>query len=244
LRRPSFAKLARVAQAMAQEPARRYARWIGHLTPDERSDLYTSDFRALVMGSDPEALFVHAFGESDAEDWTDATLDADVNLYLADDLLVKMDRATMAHSLEARSPFLDHVLMEFVATLPASLKLAGTDKKRILRTALRGILPDTVLDRPKMGFGAPVKNWFRHELRDMAHDLLLSARTRQRGYFRPGYVTRLLTEHCTSQEDHAEDLWDLLVLEMWHRTFIDGGRDMAACGNDQTRVNFAVRTAL
>jgi asparagine synthase (glutamine-hydrolysing) len=206
---------------MAQIPERRYARWIGHLSPGERQELYTPSFREAVERSDPEQLFVEAFGQSDAEDWTDATLDTDVGLYLVDDLLVKMDRATMAHSLEGRSPLLDHVLMEFVASLPATFKLAGREKKRILRAALRGIVPDAILDRPKMGFGAPISSWFRNELREMAYDLLLSPRAVQRAYFQPSVVARLLDEHIQNRDDHGEDLWDLLVLEVWHRTFID-----------------------
>jgi len=227
LRQP-FLKLARVTEAMAQLPPRRYARWIGHFSPEERTSLYTEAFRASIVGCDPEALFLQAFEQSDAEDWTDATLDADVNLYLADDLLVKMDRATMAHSLEARSPFLDHVLMEFVATLPPTFKLSGAQKKRVLKAALRGVLPDSILDRPKMGFGAPVANWFRNELREMAQDILFSSRSMQRGYFQSHVITKLFSEHCAGQEDHAEDLWDLLVLELWHRTFVDGDRPVIA----------------
>jgi len=219
--RQPWRKLASVSEAMAQIPERRYARWISHLSPSERKELYSASFAEAVEGSDPEQLFVEAFALSDAKDWTDATLETDVSLYLADDLLVKMDRATMAHSLEARSPFLDHVLMEFVATLPATFKLAGAEKKWILRAALRGVVPDAILDRPKMGFGAPISSWFRHELREMAQDLLLSPRALQRGYFRPEVVARMLNEHVHGQADRADDLWDLLVLEVWHRTFID-----------------------
>ncbi len=222
LRRQPLRKLANVAEAMALSPERRYVRWFGHFMPHERQRLYTNAFNSAVIGSDPEALFAEAFGQSDAEDWTDAALDVDVNLYLADDLLVKMDRATMAHSLEARSPFLDHVLMEFVAELPPTMKLAGTRGKRALKAALRGLLPDNILDRPKMGFSAPISNWFREDLREMAHDLLLSRRALQRCYFQPQANATLLNEQCTGREDHADDLWALLVLELWHRTFIDG----------------------
>jgi len=219
--RQPWRKLASVTAAMAQVPERRYARWIGHFSPDERRELYTPSFRKAAEGSDPEQLFLDAFRRSDAEDWTDATLDTDVGLYLADDLLVKMDRATMAHSLEGRSPLLDHVLMEFVATLPPTFKLAGAQKKRIVKAALRGILPDAVLDRPKMGFGAPISSWFRNDLREMAQDLLLSPRAVQREYFRAPVVAQILDEHLHEHADHGEDLWDLLILEVWHRTFID-----------------------
>jgi asparagine synthase (glutamine-hydrolysing) len=221
-RRQPLLKFETVAEAMARQPERRYARWISHFAVEERQRLYTDAFSAVVAGSDPEGLFVETYGQSDALDWTDATLDVDVNLYLTDDLLVKMDRATMAHSLEARSPFLDHVLMEFVASLPPAFKLSGSQKKRLLKATLRGLLPDIVLDRPKMGFSVPLAGWFREELREMAYDILLSPRAVQRGYFQPKVVARLLDEHCRRQEDHAEDLWDLLVLELWHRTFIDG----------------------
>ncbi len=218
-----YKRLAKAAELLAQVPERRYVRWFGLCTPEERHHLYTAAFRATVGGSDPEALFVEVFGQSDAEEWTDATLAADVQLYLADDLLVKMDRATMAHSLEARSPFLDHSLMEFVASLPAHFKLAGRNKKYLLKAALRGVLPDVVLDRPKMGFSAPIAHWFRNELREMAYDVLLTPTTLQRGYFRKQVMAQLLDEHCTGRQDHAETLWQLLVLELWHRTFIDAG---------------------
>jgi asparagine synthase (glutamine-hydrolysing) len=214
-------KATRLAEVLALSPARRHAHWVEHFSPLARRKLYTDVFNAAVEASDPEGLFGEIFVQSDAEDSTDRGLDADVNLYLQDDLLVKIDRATMAHSLEGRSPFLDHVLMEFVATLPPSLKLAGRQKKRLLKAALRSVLPDTILDRPKMGFGSPLAQWFREDLHDMAHDLLLSPRALQRGYFQPQEVATLLDRHCRGQEEHGAHLWDLLVLELWHQTFID-----------------------
>jgi asparagine synthase (glutamine-hydrolysing) len=95
-------------------------------------------------------------------------------------------------------------------------------QKRILKAAMRGRLPDAIVDRPKRGFSAPISVWFRQELRDMAHDVLLSPRALQRGYFQSAAITRLLQEHCTRRQDRSEELWDLLVLELWHRTFVDG----------------------
>jgi asparagine synthase (glutamine-hydrolysing) len=184
--------------------------------------LYTDAFKKAVNSSDPDALFSQVFEKSDARDWLDTLLDADVSLYLADDLLVKMDRATMAHSLEARSPFLDHVFMEFVAALPSAFKLAWKQKKRVLKESLRGLVPDMLLDRPKMGFSLPVAKWLREDLYEMVHDVLLSSRALQRGYFEPQVVAKLLHEHYAGQIDHGAKLWDLLMLELWHRTFIDG----------------------
>ena len=146
-----------------------------------------------------------------------------MNLYLVDDLLVKMDRATMAHSLETRSPFLDHVLMEFVANLPVAFKQAWGQKKRLLKAALRGRIPDVLLDRPKMGFSVPIATWLREQLQEMTHDFLLAPRALQRGYFKREEVVRLLHDHAVGKYDYGTKLWDLLMLELWHRTFIDNG---------------------
>jgi asparagine synthase (glutamine-hydrolysing) len=214
-------KVARLAEVLALPPAYRYAQWVSHFGPELRDNLYASDFKLLVNESCPEALFESVFAQSQTADWTDTVLGADVQLYLPDDLLVKIDRATMAHSLEARSPLLDHELMEFVASLPAEFKLSGTRKKHILKAALRGIVPDAVLDRPKMGFSAPTARWLRHDLREMVYDILLSPRALQRGYFEPRVISTLLHQHCNENVDHAVRLWDLLTLELWHREFID-----------------------
>jgi len=213
-------KIARLAEVLALPSSRRYAQWTEHFGPQARQRLYSPTFKETVKESNPDNLFALAFAQSDADDWLDTVLDADVNLYLADDLLVKMDRATMSHSLEARSPFLDHVLMEFVASLPVAFKQAWGEKKRILKAALRGRVPDELLNRPKMGFSVPLAEWFRNHLREMAHDVLLSARALQRGYFEPVEIRRLLHEH-TTQREQGTRLWDLLMLELWNRTFID-----------------------
>jgi asparagine synthase (glutamine-hydrolysing) len=144
-------------------------------------------------------------------------LDVDIQTYLAGDLLPKMDIATMAHSLEARSPFLDHVLMEFAASLPARQKLRGTRGKRILKRALRGTLPDEILDRPKMGFGVPLDRWFRHELRDLPAERLLDPAALERGYLRREEIERLIAEHQDGRADHSSRIWALLQLDGWHR---------------------------
>ncbi len=214
-------KIARLAEVLALPPSRRYAQWTQHFGPEARQQMYTRAFAETVKQSDPDTLFASSFAQSDAEDWLDTVLQTDVNLYLADDLLVKMDRATMAHSLEARSPFLDHVFMEFAASLPARFKQAWGQKKRILKASLRGRVPDELLDRPKMGFSVPIAEWFRSDLREMAHDVLLSPRASERGYFQREEVTNLLHEHA-NRIDHGTRLWALLMLELWHQTFIDG----------------------
>ena len=213
-------KIARLAQVLALPPSRRYAQWVEHFEPEARQQLYTAAFKESVKESDPDTLFAAMFDQSDAENWLDTLLDTDVNLYLVDDLLVKMDRATMANSLEARSPFLDHLFMEFAASLPVAFKQAWGQKKRILKASLRGHVPDEILDRPKMGFSVPIAEWFRGDLREMAHDVLLSAPASQRGYFDPEEIANLLHEHAR-RIDHGTRLWDLLMLELWHREFVD-----------------------
>jgi asparagine synthase (glutamine-hydrolysing) len=214
-------QIARLAEVLALPPARRYAQWVEHFGPEARQQIYTAAFKESVGQNDPDTLFASVFTQREAEDWLDVVLDADVNFYLADDLLVKMDRATMSHSLEARSPFLDHVFIEFAASLPVAYKQAWGQKKRILKTALRGRLSDELLDRPKMGFSVPIAEWLRGDLREMAHDVLLSPRTLQRDYFNKREISRLLREHCVATANHGVKLWDCLMLELWHRTFID-----------------------
>jgi asparagine synthase (glutamine-hydrolysing) len=214
-------RLRRFAEALALDPRRRYGRWLTFFENSRKADLYTADFAARVGAVDSLALLEAAYEASDAPGFLEATVHADVQLYLPDDLLVKMDIASMAHSLEVRSPFLDHRVVEFAASLPPSLKLRRVTQKYLLKKAMNGILPDPVVRRKKMGFGVPIDQWFRHELRDMVYDLLLDGPARQRGYFRPDAVRRYLEEHVRGQASHHFRLWNLLMLELWHRTFID-----------------------
>src|SRR5690606_9262463 len=127
----------------------------------------------------------------------DALLAVDVDTYLPDDLLVKVDVATMTFGLEGRSPFLDHHVMECAARLPESLKLRGTQKKYLLKQIARRLLPASIIDRPKMGFGVPLEHWFRNELRDLTRDVLLGSSLRERGYFHQSFIERLINEHQT-----------------------------------------------
>ena len=211
----------RFLSAVADTPVDRYGRWISHFAPPLKDELCTDELRRRSGDEHPFALIREAYARSDANDMVDATLDVDVNTYLPEDLLVKMDIATMANSLEARSPFLDHQFMEFCASLPSEFKLGGLVKKRVLKRALRGVIPDEIIDRPKMGFGVPIDHWFRHELRPLAQDVLLDTRARERGYFDQAVVGRLLDEHVRGTARWHSQLWNLLMLELWHRTFID-----------------------
>ena len=209
--------------AAGDDPWRRYARWVGVFDDASKAELYGPALREAAVGCDSIDFLRRAYEAVDA-DLVDATLGVDVGTYLPDDLLVKVDIASMAHSLEARSPMVDHVFMEFAATLPSSLKLRGRTGKYIFRKALRGRLPDAIIDRPKMGFGVPIERWFREELRELAYDTLLGRQATQRGLFRPERVRRLLDEHVGGRRARHGGLWALLVLELWFQRFIDGHR--------------------
>jgi asparagine synthase (glutamine-hydrolysing) len=216
----------RFLEGLTETPERRYARWLCRLA-DGPTELYTPEFLDASGGTDALEPLLAAFRESEAPDVGDATLGVDVGLYLPDDILVKVDIATMAHSLEARSPFLDHEFMEFAATIPFALKVRGRTTKHILKRALTGLLPDEVLRRPKMGFGVPVDHWLRHELKDVAYDTLLSSRAVGRGYFRPDTIRRMLDDHVAERRSWDALLWALLMLELWHRTYLDDDGELA-----------------
>jgi len=186
---------------------------------DEKHLLYTGDFAAHAKLPSLSSLY----DESQAADPLDSTLSVDVRSYLPDDLLVKVDRATMAAGLEARSPMLDHQFMEFVARLPARLKMNWREPagKSIFKSSLRGIVPDPILTRSKMGFGVPLDRWMRGNWQDLLRDVLLSPVASNRGYFHRHRIKTLIDEHTAGTRDRQTQLWSLMMLEMWHRTFID-----------------------
>lgn len=159
--------------------------------------------------------------QSSARNAVDLLLDIDSNSYLPDDIFVKVDIASMAHSLEVRSPIVDHHVLEFAARLPPSLKLHGFRGKRIFREAVRDLLPPAILRRRKRGFGIPHARWLRGDLRSLARDALLSPQAIGRGYFEREGVKRLLDEHDSGAIDHGLRIWNLLWLELWHRRYID-----------------------
>jgi asparagine synthase (glutamine-hydrolysing) len=144
--------------------------------------------------------------------------------YLPDDILVKVDRATMAHSLEARCPILDHRIIELAARQTSARHLAVPTTKRLFREVIKPWVPAAVLDRPKRGFGVPLRRWFHEQLIGWARDILVDPRTRQRGWTRPGEVVMLLRQHETGARDHAKRIWALVCLELWARAHVDRAR--------------------
>lgn len=211
-------RMRRLAGTLALDGADRYARYVTLFNAEQRTALYTPEFIAAT-GVDAEGVVRAAWSAGSGDSVIDRMLELDATTYLVDDLIAKVDIATMAYGLEARSPLLDHELMEFAAAIPANLKIRGQEKKWILREAMRGRLPDEILDRPKQGFSVPLSRWLRTDLRDWAEEILLDRDTLQRGYFRPAGVRKLLARHAGGSDSDAKRIWSLLMLELWHREY-------------------------
>ncbi|MBA3442669.1 MAG: asparagine synthase (glutamine-hydrolyzing) [Pyrinomonadaceae bacterium] len=211
----------RFLESASLSPLERYARWVSVLKVKAKDELYTEDFRQRVAGREPVDFLAPWFAQANGAGVVDAVLLADTMTYLPNDLLVKVDIASMAVSLEARSPFLDHHVIEFAASLPENLKLRGLTTKYILKRALRKILPQENLQRRKMGFGVPLGHWFRGEMQGFLRETLLAEKALKRGFFKPEAVTRMVEDHTRGQKDYAPQLWTLLMLELWFQRFID-----------------------
>ena len=213
-------KTRRFAGALALDAPARYASYMSWFDSAQRRELYTPAF-AAGAGLAGERAIAASWASSSGASVVDKLLEVDVNTYLVGDLIAKIDTATMAYGLEARSPFLDHELMELAASIPASLKVRGSEKKWILRETLRGWLPDEILDRPKQGFSVPLSGWLRGDLRAWSREVLLDCETLDRGYFRRDVIAGLLDRHAAGRDDDDKRIWALLMLELWHREFID-----------------------
>jgi asparagine synthase (glutamine-hydrolysing) len=149
----------------------------------------------------------------------------------------------MANSLETRAPLLDHRLIEFAQTIPASFKLRGPETKYILKRAATGLIPDEIINRPKQGFDVPIRRWFNHELREMLDDTLKDRRSRERGDLDHRAVLAILDEHRRGVRDHARQLWSLLVLELWRRAFIDREPETRCAGAKGVKLDYLTESA-
>jgi asparagine synthase (glutamine-hydrolysing) len=214
-------RLRRFVRLLCSDAPRWHMRYISHFDTAAKKRLYTKSFGDTVQHIDSADLTAALYASADGAACVDKLLSVEVLSYLPEDLLVKVDIATMAHSLEARSPFLDHKVMEFAAALPPKLKLNGRETKYFLKQVLADFVPREILSREKMGFGVPIDRWLRHELREMTHDLLLDQTASERGYFEKAEVQRLLDEHNSGRVNHCYRIWNLLCLELWHRAYMD-----------------------
>ncbi|MBA2353649.1 MAG: asparagine synthase (glutamine-hydrolyzing) [Acidobacteria bacterium] len=190
-------------------------RWMTFLDPAARRRLYTPAMADAVLGGDVHREVREALGDYRADDPVNRALYADLRVYLADDILVKVDRMSMATSLETRAPFLDTDVMTLAFSMPGDLKVRGRERKWILKQALREVLPASILQRRKEGFSIPMKNWLRGDLQPLMRDLLAPDRIQRRGLFAPAEVARLMQEHVAGRANHAHQLFALMVFERW-----------------------------
>jgi asparagine synthase (glutamine-hydrolysing) len=207
-------------------PELAHAHDISFVAPDLRKKLYRSEFAAQLNGFSPEDLVLALFRKTQARHWLDRALYVDAKFYMQNDVLMKVDRMSMANSLEVRSPLLDHKVMEFMASVPASLKLKGDRCKHILKEAMKNQLPSTIIDRPKQGFSIPLAEWLRSGCRDYAADWLFAQNAFINIYLRRSCVQKLWASHQRG-EDYSSELWTLLMLELWGTSYRRSVRDVA-----------------
>lgn len=221
LKRSRVRDAKRFIRAASLPTAERYFRWITAFDHSAKSEIYTSEFAADVSGLRASRSVDKWFASANGSGVLDAALLADQMTYLPNDLLVKVDIATMANSLEARSPFLDHKVIEFAASLPASMKMRGFQTKSLLKKVAARLVPREVVYRRKMGFGVPIGKWFREEMKGFVREVLLSERSLTRGIIKPAVLRQYVEEHTSAKRDHSFQLWAFLMLELWYQRFID-----------------------
>jgi len=216
------------ARASFDYKAKRFVRG-AHLPPLERhhawKEIFSADARAELTGRrhgfDPVDLYRERFAETDGAEPLARLQDVDFGIYLVDDLLVKTDRASMAHSLEARVPFLDPAVTNFALALPARHRVRGLRKKVLLRKAVAPLVPDRIVRGKKRGFSIPAAAWLRGELEPFARETLSAETLRRQGFFRPEAVTALIDRHVAGQEDLSRQLWGLLAFTLWHQRHVE-----------------------
>jgi len=198
----------------------RNIQWHCFFSNEAKEYLYTDNMKKKLYNDCYEYL-AGIFENAPAKNIMDRTFYTDINAYLPECLLVKMDIASMSNSLEARSPFLDHKVLEFSASLPSAWKLHGLKTKNILKKTFKNFLPKEILRRGKMGFGIPLGQWFRGNWKDYFKEIVLSDKAINRGYFKRETIEQMFYEHIYSKRDHGYRMWALLMLELWHNIYID-----------------------
>ncbi len=211
----------RFLKAASLPKVERYFQWVSAIDRETKQNLYTEDFSRQVSEFDSAQFLQTWFSKANGMSIVDATMSTDQMTYLPNDLLVKVDIASMAVSLEARSPFLDHKVIEFAASLPEAIKIRGTETKYLLKKVASRVVPPEVLYRKKIGFGVPLTHWFRGALKDYLREVLLSEKSLKRGLVKPEAVRNFVEQHTTGKQDFTNQLWTLLMLELWFQRFID-----------------------
>jgi asparagine synthase (glutamine-hydrolysing) len=215
----------RFLRHVSRDDVRRYIEAVSFYGPEDRDALLAPGVRGA--GASPEHAYERRFEALAHLPLGSRMMRVDFGTYLPEDVLTKVDRMSMAHSIESRVPLLDHPLVELALRLPLEQKIREGERKRLLRRVAARVLPREILTKRKQGFGVPLGIWFRGQLRDAFEDVLRSPRLRQRGYFEGREIDRLLQEHRSGRRDHELRLWQLFMFELWHRQYIDDGADAA-----------------
>jgi asparagine synthase (glutamine-hydrolysing) len=206
---------------VSRDPQGRYLDSVTFYHADERHALLSPGMMDQLKDWNAESFFRRPFDRLTDLPWAAQMMAFDFETYLPEDCLTKVDRMSMAHSIESRVPLLDHLVIELAASLPLPMKIDGASRKHLLKELAYRLVPRELLDRPKQGFGVPIGHWFRGSMRDVFGDVLSSASARQRGYFNHAFVDRVLQEHLNGTRDHSLRLWQLLVFELWNRQYAD-----------------------
>ncbi len=215
-------KVRRFTQGLASAPRDiEHYRWMTFCDAGEKRHLYGPALQSALLNTDVYAPIRRHLRGAHTDDALNRQLYADLQVYLNDDILVKVDRMSMATSLETRAPFLDTEVMELAFSMPGRLKIRAGQRKHVLKRAMRDLLPESVLTRPKEGFSIPMKTWLRSEWAPLMQDLLSPDTTRRRGWFEPMEITRRVDEHLAGTDNHAHQLFSLMVLERWAQSFLD-----------------------
>lgn len=196
-----------------------HARWMIFLNELEKKKIYSGDLLSELDFEETYAAIVQYFERAEYPDELDRELYVDLKTYLSDDILVKVDRMSMANSLEARVPYLDHMVVEFAFSIPAHLKMKRYTRKYVLKKSMKDILPAEILTKKKQGFSIPIKNWLKNELRPMMHDVLDPASLTREGLFRWEYIEEMMRDHLAGKANNSHKLWALMVFQMWKRTY-------------------------
>ena len=214
-------KVKQFLKGFEQSPAYTHTLWLGSFSPNQKQGLLSQAVRDQLADSTGMALIdKHLRDLPSNTSAFDQTSYIYYQTYLLDDILTKVDRASMYNSLEVRAPFLDYRLVEFINTLPDNFKRKRLTGKYILKELMRGKLPDNIIDRPKKGFGIPLSHWLRHELRGLCNDLLSESSLKQHGLFDPAYVAKLKQDHFEGKQNNRKLLWTLMVFQQWYRQYL------------------------
>jgi len=223
-----FAEGLRLPQDLA------HTRWMIFLQEAEKSKLYSKDVQDFLGDFEAHGFIRNYFDQASTGDDLNRQLYVDIKSYLVDDILVKVDRMSMATSLETRVPFLDHRFVEFAATIPSKYKLKGNQTKYILKKAMGKLLPSEILNRGKEGFSIPIKNWLQNDLKSLMLDVLHPEKVKREGFFNPEYVDLLKKEHLQGKENHSHRLWAMMVFGIWQEIYL---RDEPGKNNNGLRVS-------